>query len=82
MKILYISQYFPPEMGAPAGRASELSRFWVCLLYTSGLPNIIHTSSREIVDDGDLVPPAEKVIRKMRADEASPTRDQNAHETP
>ena len=29
MKILYISQYFPPEMGAPAGRASELSRFWV-----------------------------------------------------
>jgi len=29
MKILYVSQYFPPEMGAPAGRAAELSRFWV-----------------------------------------------------
>jgi colanic acid biosynthesis glycosyl transferase WcaI len=29
MKILYVSQYFPPEMGAPAGRASELSRLWV-----------------------------------------------------
>lgn len=29
MKILYISQYFPPEMGAPAARASELSRLWV-----------------------------------------------------
>src|SRR5271167_747759 len=29
MKILYLSQYFPPEMGAPAGRASELSRLWV-----------------------------------------------------
>jgi colanic acid biosynthesis glycosyl transferase WcaI len=28
MKILYISQYFPPEMGAPAARASELSRHW------------------------------------------------------
>jgi colanic acid biosynthesis glycosyl transferase WcaI len=28
MKILYVSQYFPPEMGAPAGRASELSRLW------------------------------------------------------
>jgi colanic acid biosynthesis glycosyl transferase WcaI len=28
MKILYISQYFPPEMGAPAARASELSRLW------------------------------------------------------
>src|SRR5712672_2901356 len=26
MKILYVSQYFPPEMGAPAARASELSR--------------------------------------------------------
>ena len=29
MKILYQSQYFPPEMGAPAARASELSRHWV-----------------------------------------------------
>lgn len=28
MKILYISQYFPPEMGAPAARASELARHW------------------------------------------------------
>lgn len=29
MKILYISQYFPPEIGAPSARVSELSRFWV-----------------------------------------------------
>ncbi|HZQ93707.1 MAG TPA: glycosyltransferase family 4 protein [Candidatus Sulfotelmatobacter sp.] len=28
MKILYISQYFPPEMGAPSARASELARHW------------------------------------------------------
>lgn len=28
MKILYISQYFPPEIGAPAARASELARHW------------------------------------------------------
>jgi len=28
MKILYISQYFPPEMGAPAARAAELARHW------------------------------------------------------
>lgn len=28
MKILYVSQYFPPEMGAPAARAAELSRLW------------------------------------------------------
>jgi colanic acid biosynthesis glycosyl transferase WcaI len=28
VKILYVSQYFPPEMGAPAGRAAELSRLW------------------------------------------------------
>jgi colanic acid biosynthesis glycosyl transferase WcaI len=28
MKILYISQYFPPEMGAPAARAAELSKHW------------------------------------------------------
>jgi glycosyltransferase involved in cell wall biosynthesis len=29
LKILYISQYFPPEMGAPAARVSELSQHWV-----------------------------------------------------
>ncbi len=29
MKILYVSQYFPPEMGAPAARAAELARYWV-----------------------------------------------------
>lgn len=28
MEILYISQYFPPEIGAPAARASELARHW------------------------------------------------------
>lgn len=28
VKILYISQYFPPEMGAPAARAAELARYW------------------------------------------------------
>ena len=28
MRILYVSQYFPPEMGAPAARVSELSRYW------------------------------------------------------
>jgi len=28
MRILYVSQYFPPEMGAPAARAAELSRHW------------------------------------------------------
>ncbi len=28
MKILYVSQYFPPEMGAPAARVHELSREW------------------------------------------------------
>ncbi len=29
MKILYISQYFYPEMGAPASRVHEMSREWV-----------------------------------------------------
>src|ERR1044071_8454497 len=29
MKILYLSQYFPPETAAPASRVSELSRLWV-----------------------------------------------------
>jgi colanic acid biosynthesis glycosyl transferase WcaI len=29
VKVLYLSQYYPPEMGAPAARVSELARHWV-----------------------------------------------------
>jgi glycosyltransferase involved in cell wall biosynthesis len=28
VKILYVSHYFPPEMGAPAGRVAGLARLW------------------------------------------------------
>jgi len=28
MRILYVSQYYPPEMGAPAARVSALARRW------------------------------------------------------
>jgi colanic acid biosynthesis glycosyl transferase WcaI len=28
VKILYISQYYKPEMGAPAARVSELAKYW------------------------------------------------------
>ena len=43
MRILYLSQYFPPEVGAPAARVSELSKRWagrghqVCVL--TAFPN-------------------------------------------
>jgi colanic acid biosynthesis glycosyl transferase WcaI len=43
MKILYISQYFPPEMGAPAARAAELASRWAESGHTvtvlTGFPN-------------------------------------------
>lgn len=43
MKILYISQYFPPEMGAPSARASELARHWAAagddVSVLTGFPN-------------------------------------------
>jgi glycosyltransferase involved in cell wall biosynthesis len=43
VKILYVSQYFPPEMGAPAARADELSRHWARLGHETtvltGFPN-------------------------------------------
>lgn len=43
MKILYVSQYFSPEMGAPAARAAELSRYWAKagheITVLTGFPN-------------------------------------------
>ena len=43
MKILYVSQYFPPEMGAPAARAVEVSRHWAAAGHKgtvlTGFPN-------------------------------------------
>jgi colanic acid biosynthesis glycosyl transferase WcaI len=43
LKILYISQYFPPEMGAPAARVSELSHHWAAaghdVTVLTGFPN-------------------------------------------
>ncbi len=43
MRIAYLCQYFPPEIGAPSARVSELSQAWtemgheVCVI--TGLPN-------------------------------------------
>jgi glycosyltransferase involved in cell wall biosynthesis len=43
VKILCVSQYFPPEMGAPAARIHELSRRWVArghdVTVLTGFPN-------------------------------------------
>lgn len=43
MRILYISQYFPPEIGAPAARVSELSKRWTAtghdVTVLTGFPN-------------------------------------------
>ena len=43
MKTLYVSQYFSPEMGAPAARAAELSQYWAAagheVTVLTGFPN-------------------------------------------
>ncbi len=43
MKIAYLSQYFPPEIGAPAVRVAELSRCWAAsgnsVSVLTGFPN-------------------------------------------
>ena len=43
MEILYLSQYYPPEMGAPASRVSELAKYWSKMgqrvTVITGMPN-------------------------------------------
>ena len=43
MRILYVSQYYPPEMGAPASRVSQLARAWASdghdVTVLTGFPN-------------------------------------------
>src|SRR5678815_5244468 len=43
VKILYVSQYYPPEMGAPAARAAELAFHWAATGHEptvlTGFPN-------------------------------------------
>jgi len=54
MRILFVSQYFLPEMGAPAARVYELSRHWVQqgheVTVLTGFPNhptgILHSEYR------------------------------------
>ncbi|HEY7098174.1 MAG TPA: glycosyltransferase family 4 protein [Terriglobales bacterium] len=55
VKILYVSQYYPPEMGAPAARVAELSNHWVRdgheVTVLTGFPNhptgVLHPEYRE-----------------------------------
>jgi glycosyltransferase involved in cell wall biosynthesis len=55
MHILYVSQYFPPEPGAPAARVSELARAWTeaghKVTVLTGMPNhptgVIHDKYRQ-----------------------------------
>src|SRR3990172_6323994 len=43
MKILFVSQYFPPEPGAPAARVYEHAKYWVraghAVTILTGLPH-------------------------------------------
>ena len=52
VKILYLSHYFPPEMGAPAARASELACHWAeaghQVTILTGFPN--HPTGRVHAD--------------------------------
>ena len=54
MKILYISQYFPPEIGAGAVRARELSRRWARaghrVTVLTGVPNYNYRAGADGAD--------------------------------
>lgn len=64
MRILYISQYFPPEIGAPAARVSELSARWAAaghdVTVLTGFPN--HPT-------GEVHPDYKRRFRKLTAKE-------------
>jgi glycosyltransferase involved in cell wall biosynthesis len=55
MRILYVSQYYPPEIGAPSARVSELARHWVSagheVTVLTGFPNhptgVVHPDYRK-----------------------------------
>jgi colanic acid biosynthesis glycosyl transferase WcaI len=55
VNILYVSQYFPPEMGAPAARVAELTRYWAEagheVTVLTGFPNhptgVVHRDYRK-----------------------------------
>jgi len=60
LKILYVCQYFPPEMSAPAARADELGSYWAAsgqdVTILTGFPN--HPS-------GKLHPEYRKRFRRL-----------------
>ncbi len=60
MKILYLSQYFPPEIGAPAARVAELSQRWAAeghdVSVVTGFPN--HPT-------GQIAPPYGSKFRRL-----------------
>src|SRR5678815_5842909 len=63
VKILYVSQYYPPEMGAPAARAAELAFHWAATGHEptvlTGFPN--HPTG--------IVPPESVSYTHLRAHE-------------
>lgn len=60
MNILYISQYFYPEMGAPSARAYELSRYWVACGH-----NVTVLTSFPNYPDGSVYEGYETLIKKV-----------------
>jgi colanic acid biosynthesis glycosyl transferase WcaI len=80
VKILYVSQYFPPEMGAPAARAAELAHHWARaghdVSVLTGFPN--HPTG--------VVPPEwrsrlRRLIYQENAYQESATQENATHET-
>ena len=45
------------------------------------VPNVPHGACREVIENGDLVSPAQQAVGKMRADESGTAGDQIMHAT-
>ena len=60
MNILFISQHFPPEVGADSGRVSELTKIWA-----KGNQNVTVLTGYPITPAGNVYSKYKQIYKKF-----------------